>query len=95
MDIKRIAKSGSLVSCDVLVTIKPNKSGRKVILESDVKEQFGEDIKETVNKVLDEFKVENLIIRIQDKGALDFVIRSRVETAIKRASNNTNKESGN
>lgn len=94
MDIIKNAKAGSLVSCDVLITVKPYNSGRKIILESDVKEQFGEDINKTVIGVLDKFEVDNLIIRIQDKGALDFVIKSRVETAIKRASKNINKESG-
>ena len=49
---------------------------------------FGENIKNTVKEVLMEQGVENANIRVVDRGALDCVIRARVETAILRGKEN-------
>ena len=49
-----------------------------------VKEQFGQSILDTVQEVLKNCGVENAQLRIADRGALDCVIRARLETAIMR-----------
>ena len=56
----------------------------EVQLESVVQEQFGEQIRSVVWEVLKEHGVENANIRVIDRGALECVIRARVETAILR-----------
>jgi citrate lyase subunit gamma (acyl carrier protein) len=49
-----------------------------------VAQQFGQSILETVREVFAENGVENANVRVVDRGALDCVIRARVETAILR-----------
>jgi citrate lyase subunit gamma (acyl carrier protein) len=55
-----------------------------VQLESVVQEQFGEEIRNVVQSVLQENGVEKANVRIVDRGALECVIRARMETAILR-----------
>ena len=84
MEILKCAFSGTLESSDVYVEIEPSDSGITIELDSVVVEQFGEKIKEVVEDVLAEQNVKNATVRVQDKGALECVIRARVESAILR-----------
>jgi len=86
MDIKTIAMAGTLESSDVSIIVEPNKGGG-ILLEIDslVDKQFGDQIKEVINKTLDELKVKNAIIKVKDKGALDCVIKARLQAAVLRA----------
>ncbi|ULO03925.1 MULTISPECIES: citrate lyase acyl carrier protein [unclassified Campylobacter] len=84
--ITTIASAGSLESGDVLISVSPANVGRKIELNSSVYKQFGEQILASVNEVLDEYDIKNVTIKIEDKGALDLVIRARLKTAIFRAS---------
>ena len=84
MEIKKPASAGTIESSDAYVEIAPNKSGLEVQIESVVKQQFGEEIESAVRDVLSEKGVENAHIRVVDRGALECVIRARVETAILR-----------
>ena len=47
--------------------------------------QFGDDIRRSVEEVLRENGVESARVSLVDRGALDCVIRARVETAVARA----------
>ncbi len=85
MNIKKCAFSGTLESSDAYIEIEPSKDGISVDIESIVLKQFGPQIKATVLSVLDEFKVENANVKVLDRGALECVIRARVESAILRA----------
>ena len=86
MQLKHSAVAGTLESCDVQVTIHPNIGmGLDIHIESVVKEQFGDAIMETVHEVLKEFEINEASVSLTDKGALDWVIRSRMQTAICRA----------
>lgn len=84
MRIIRAASAGTLESSDAYVEIEPTQDGICVQLESVVMEQFGDAIEQTVRDVLKERSVEHANVRIKDRGALDCVIRARVETAILR-----------
>ena len=84
MNIKKSAFAGTMESSDAYVEIEPNNSGIKIEVESVVMKQFGENIKKAVNEVLLENNVENATVRVVDRGALECVIRARVETAILR-----------
>ena len=46
--------------------------------------QFGESIEATVRNVLEQFNIDSVKVNVVDRGALDCVIRARVETAIVR-----------
>lgn len=86
MKISKAAKAGTLESNDILVMVVPKEgTGIELELESIVMKQFGEEIKKVILDKLEELKVEDIIIKAQDKGALDYTIKARVETAIKRA----------
>ncbi|GAA0116417.1 MULTISPECIES: citrate lyase acyl carrier protein [Clostridium] len=86
MDIKKVAKAGTLESNDIYIMIMPSEEkGIELDLESIVMKQFGEEIRKVILETLKELKVESAIVKAQDKGALDYTIKARVETAVKRA----------
>lgn len=86
LKINKISKSGTLESSDIYIILMPNENcGIEVELESLVIKQFGEQIKKTIIDTLVELGIRDAIVRAQDKGALDYTIRARVETAVKRA----------
>ena len=78
------ASAGTLESSDVYVEITPAENGIEIDLNSVVQAQFGDDILAVVREVLTECGVDNAKLTIQDRGALDCVIRARVETAVNR-----------
>lgn len=82
--IIRHAAAGTLESSDVYVEIEPNADGIVLELESVVMEQFGDAIEAVVREVLEQCGVTEALVRIADRGALDCVIRARVETAVRR-----------
>ncbi len=84
MEIKKLASAGTMESSDAYVEIEPGKDGLEVQLDSVVMAQFGEDILAVVRQVLGDLGVENAKVRVVDRGALDCVIRARVETAVLR-----------
>jgi len=78
------AVAGTLESSDVFVTLEPNASGLEIEIDSVVQKQFGDAIRKVAEEVLSEQKVRNAKLTIVDRGALDCVIRARVETAVLR-----------
>jgi len=84
MEILRSASAGTMESSDAYVEIEPGKAGVQLELESVVMGQFGDAIRSTVREVLAELGVENANVRVVDRGALECVIRARVETAVLR-----------
>ena len=83
MEILKSASAGTMESSDVYVQIEP-AAGLDIQVESVVYNQFGDAIREVVTEVLKEQGVENAAVRIVDRGALECVIRARVETAVLR-----------
>lgn len=83
MEIQKSASAGTMESSDVYVQIEPAQ-GLEIQVESVVYNQFGDAIRDVVTEVLHEQGVENANLRIVDRGALECVIRARVETAILR-----------
>lgn len=84
MQIVKNATAGTMESSDVYVEIRPCTDGISVQLESVVAKQFGDSIRQVVKDVLGEMGVENAEVRVVDRGALECVIRARVETAVMR-----------
>lgn len=86
MKITKVAKAGTLESSDILIMVAPNEEGKiEIELESIVIKQFGDQIKKVIEDTLKELNAEGVTLKAQDKGALDYTIKARVETAIKRA----------
>ena len=88
MEIIKSATAGTMESSDVYVQIEPADT-LDIQLESVVYNQFGEQIREVVTEVLKEQGVETAAVRIVDRGALECVIRARVETAVLRGKGET------
>jgi len=84
MEIVKKATAGTLESSDVYVEIEPGHGGIEVQLESVVEQQFGASIRALAEEVLSECGVKSAKLLIADRGALDCVIRARVETAVMR-----------
>ena len=84
MDIQKCTFAGTMESSDAYVEIEPAKHGVEFSLESVVKEQFGDKIEAAVLDVLNKQGVKNAKIHVIDRGALECVIRARVETAVLR-----------
>ncbi|KFZ27266.1 MAG: Citrate lyase acyl carrier protein [Candidatus Izimaplasma bacterium HR2] len=79
--------AGSLESSDCLITISDSDT-LDITIESVVFKQFGDDILEVITNTLKEHKIDKLKVLCQDKGALDYTIKSRLETAILRRGEN-------
>jgi citrate lyase subunit gamma (acyl carrier protein) len=82
--IIRSASAGTLESNDVFVEIEPWDQGLQLTLESLVKQQFGDAIERSVRETLAQCGVEQAKLSVVDQGALDCVLRARVETAVAR-----------
>ena len=84
MEIIRSASAGTMESSDAYVEIEPANE-LSVNIESVVAKQFGDKIDAAVREVLLECGVKSADVRVVDRGALECVIRARVETAVKRS----------
>lgn len=76
---------GNEKDSDVLVTVDLNCNGIEIIIESKLKKMFGKLMEKAVKETLEEMEIKNAKILVQDFGALDFVIKARTKTAIRRA----------
>ena len=86
MKLLQIANAGTLESSDIQVIIEPNENNGIVIeLDSVVKSQFGDQIIDVIKKTLKELNVNDAKIFANDKGAIDAVIKSRIQTAVYRS----------
>ena len=85
MEIIKSASAGTLESSDAYVEIEPTDNEITIALESVVEKQFGNKIRDAVKDVLAQNSVDSASVRVIDRGALECVIRARVETAIIRA----------
>jgi citrate lyase subunit gamma (acyl carrier protein) len=88
MKIMNAGTAGTLESSDIAILIEQNENKGIIIeLKSTVESQFGQQIRKVIAGTLDELGVEDVIVRANDKGALDSTIKARVLTAVSRAAN--------
>ena len=86
MELEKPAVAGTMESSDVMVMLRPNEGkGIEIDIQSDVKAMFGDAIEASIREVLADFGVSNAVVSVVDKGALDFVIRARMQCAVCRA----------
>ncbi len=79
----KIGTAGSKESNDCFITVKESDK-TEIIIESVVAVFFYDQIKATIESTLKELDVKNVIVVVEDKGALDYTIKSRLISAIKR-----------
>ena len=83
-EVLKPASPGTMESSDVLVELVPAE-GREIQLTSVVEAQFGDSIRAVADEMLNQFDLQNVCLRFDDRGALECVLRARIETAILRA----------
>lgn len=70
---------------DCFVSLELTQSGGiQIDLSSKVKVLYGESIRSLCTEVLHFFEIENALLKVDDKGALPFVMTARIEAAVKQ-----------
>ena len=90
MEILKSAVAGTLESSDAMVTVEPGE-GIELSVSSSVMNQYGRQIKATVLETLERLDVKNARVTVVDKGALDCTIKARVECAVFRSADASEK----
>lgn len=86
MKITKTGMAGTLESSDVLVTVRDNPGkGIEIHLQSIVERQFGGQIRKVVREKLEALGVDEALVQLNDKGALDCTIEARLAAAVYRA----------
>lgn len=81
--------AGTLESSDINISVEKNEGkGIAIELKSTVQNQFGMQIKKVIQETLEEMNVTDVLVRANDKGALDCTIKARLLTAVHRAAKN-------
>lgn len=76
---------GDSIRSDCYVELElTKKNGLQIDLQSKVKTLFGDSIMELCKKELKFFGIKNCTIKIEDTGALDYILAARIEAAIKQ-----------
>ena len=84
MKIRKKGQAGTVQSSDLMVTVEPAE-GLTIEIESTVKKQFEHLIRAKLEEVLAKHGTVSGRISISDRGALDYAIEARLETALQRA----------
>jgi len=84
MNILKSSAAGTMQSSDLMVHVEP-ADHLEVQIESTVKKQFEHLIRERIHAVLSRHAVTRALVKVSDRGALDYAIEARVETALRRA----------
>ncbi|WED23956.1 citrate lyase acyl carrier protein [Vibrio sp. JC009] len=86
MIISQRSYAGTLESSDLLVEVMPaDDNSLDIEITSSVEKQFAELIRNVVSETLTEMGVQAASVVVNDKGALDCVIKARVQAAVMRA----------
>ena len=85
MNISKPSTAGTMQSSDLVVQVEP-ADRLDIQIDSTVKKQFEHLIRARVEAVLKKHGVNGARVKLSDRGALDYAIEARVETALRRAS---------
>lgn len=85
MSETQILEAGFASQSDCLVKYTASKDAISVAIDSSVMMLFGEEIRRSALEMLDSYGVGAGHLEIEDNGALDLVIRARIEAVLRRA----------
>ncbi|MBP5750128.1 MAG: citrate lyase acyl carrier protein [Firmicutes bacterium] len=85
MNTLKKASCGTMESSDAYMELEPIEAGVQIDLQSVVEHQFGDSIRALAAEMLQQENIENVSLRIVDRGALECTLRARLETLIARA----------
>jgi len=77
------ATAGTTESSDCLISVSSHTKN-EIHIESVVLDQFGDQIRHVLLTTLQAYNITHIKVECFDKGALDYTIKSRLETALKR-----------
>ncbi len=84
MEIQSKTRAGTMQSSDIMVFVEP--ADQLIIeIESTVLKQFEHLIRQRIEQQLATLEVTQGLIRVSDRGALDYAIDARIETAVRRS----------
>jgi len=69
--------------CEISIELR-SEGGIQIELVSKVKVLYGESIRQLIFEVLNFFGIKNAVVKMNDSGALPFVISARLESAVKQ-----------
>jgi citrate lyase subunit gamma (acyl carrier protein) len=84
VSISKKAQAGTIQSSDLMVFVEPADE-LAIEIESTVRRQFEHLIRAKIEDVLRSNGVTAGRVRVSDRGALDYAIQARLETALLRA----------
>ena len=85
MSTLKKASCGTMESSDAYMELEPIEAGTQIELQSVVEHQFGDSIRALAADMLQQEGIDNVSLRIVDRGALECTLRARLETLIARA----------
>ncbi len=86
MKIIKPAQAGTLESNDIYVQVLPHPQNKiEISLKSIVEKQFGKQILSLATETLKSLDITACLLILEDKGALDYTIKARIESAVKRS----------
>lgn len=85
MSTLKKASCGTMESSDAYMELEPIAAGVQIDLQSVVEHQFGDSIRALAADMLQREGIDNVSLRIVDRGALECTLRARLETLIARA----------
>ena len=85
LEIKHAGMAGTMESSDAMVTVEQGENGIELSLSSPVIHRFGNHIRSVILDTLKNLGIENAVVTVVDRGALDCTLKARVEGAVFRA----------
>jgi len=85
MSESQVVEAGFASKSDCLARYTPSEDTISVSIESSVGGLFGGEIRRSALEMLDSYGVETGHLEIEDDGALDLVIRARIEAVLRMA----------
>lgn len=83
LKIQKKAQAGTMQSSDLMVYVEPANS-LQIEIESTVIKQYDHLIRACATDVIRRMGLSKGHVLISDRGALDYAIRARIETAVRR-----------
>ncbi|MCR1898826.1 citrate lyase acyl carrier protein [Irregularibacter muris] len=86
MRIIKAGMAGTMESSDISIIVEPNtQKGIEIQLNSSVEKQFGNQIRKVITDTLKGLGISEALVRANDKGALDCIVKARTLAATYRA----------
>lgn len=80
-----IGKSGSEKDDAVITVDLSHKNGIEITIISKMEKLYGNQVRKVITETLHKLNIQSAKVSYEDFGGLDFVIRARVKSAVRKA----------